>query len=46
MRHPQVSVEPDLGPRRRLLAVCAVIMMVLTFIPAPFGGAGVFSLWR
>ena len=46
MRHPQVPVEPDLGPERRLLAAFAVIMLVLTFVPAPFGGAGVFSLFR
>jgi membrane-associated protease RseP (regulator of RpoE activity) len=46
MRHPQVPPEPSLDPRRKLLAVFAVIMLVLTFIPAPFGGAGVLSLWR
>jgi hypothetical protein len=46
MRHPQVPVEPPLGPQRRLLAVFAVVMLVLTFVPAPFGGAGAFSLFR
>jgi membrane-associated protease RseP (regulator of RpoE activity) len=46
MRHPQVPAEPDLGPRRRLLAVFAVIMLVLTFIPAPFRGAGLLSLFQ
>ncbi len=46
MRHPQVSVEPDLGSQRRLLALCALIMLALTFVPAPFGGAGVFSMFK
>jgi membrane-associated protease RseP (regulator of RpoE activity) len=46
MRHPQVPVEPPLGPQRRLLAVFAVVMLALTFVPAPFGGAGAFSLFR
>jgi len=46
MRHPQVPVEPAMGYRRRLLAACALVMLVLTFVPAPFGGAGVFSLFR
>jgi membrane-associated protease RseP (regulator of RpoE activity) len=46
MRHPQVSVEPGLSPRRKLLAIGALIMFALTFIPAPFGGAGVISFWR
>jgi len=45
-RHPQVPVEPDMGPRRRLLAAFAAFMLVLTFVPAPFGGAGVLSLFR
>jgi len=42
MRHPQVSPEPGLSPGRKLLAVFAVVMLVLTFIPAPFAGAGIF----
>jgi membrane-associated protease RseP (regulator of RpoE activity) len=46
MRHPQVPPEPDLGPRRRLLAIFAVILLVLTFIPEPFRDAGVLSLFR
>jgi len=46
MRHPQVPVEPGMGSGRRLLAACAVVMLVLTFVPAPFGGAGAFSLFR
>lgn len=46
MRHPQVPPEPELDPQRRLLAICAVGMLVVSFVPAPFGGAGVFSLLR
>ena len=46
MRHPQVPATPELGPRRRLLAIFAVIMLVLTFVPGPFRGAGVLSLFR
>ena len=46
MRHPQVPLEPDLDSPRKLLALFALIMLALTFIPAPFGGAGVLSVWR
>jgi hypothetical protein len=35
MRHPKVPAEPDLGHGRRLLAIVALLMLVLTFIPAP-----------
>ena len=45
-RHPQVPPEPKLGRQRRQLAVFALIMLALTFVPAPFGGAGVLSLFR
>ena len=45
-RHPQVPPEPELDPRRRRLAVFALAMLALTFVPAPFGGAGAFSLFR
>lgn len=46
MRHPQVPSEPDLGAGRKLLGVFALVMLILTFIPAPFGGAGLWSLFR
>ena len=45
-RHPQVPTLPELDRPRRRLAVVAVVMLALTFVPAPFGGAGVFSLLR
>ena len=45
-RHPQVPPEPELDPQRRRLAVFALAMLALTFVPAPFGGAGLASLVR
>lgn len=46
MRHPAVPQYPPLDARRKLLAVFALVMFVLTLIPAPFLGAGLWSLWR
>lgn len=37
MRHPGVSEWPGLTPGRRLLAVAALLMLVLTFAPMPIG---------
>jgi len=45
-RHPPVPLEPDLDGGRKLLAAFAVVMLVLTFVPAPFRDAGVLSLFR
>jgi len=45
-RHPPVPLEPELSPGRKLLAALAVMMLVLTFIPEPFRGGGLFSLFR
>lgn len=45
-RHPQVPPEPELNPQRRQLAVFALAMLALTFVPAPFAGAGLSSLFR
>jgi membrane-associated protease RseP (regulator of RpoE activity) len=36
MRHPMVVDWPGIGPGRRLLAAFAVLMLILTFTPAPF----------
>lgn len=46
MRHPAVPEYPPLDMKRKLLAVFAVVMFVLTLIPAPFLGAGLWNLWR
>jgi membrane-associated protease RseP (regulator of RpoE activity) len=39
MRHPQVPPWPGLRPGRKLLAVLALLMLILTFVPEPFTGA-------
>jgi membrane-associated protease RseP (regulator of RpoE activity) len=43
MRHPQVPREPGLSAKRHLLAVFAVVMLLLTFVPAPFGNTGLYA---
>jgi membrane-associated protease RseP (regulator of RpoE activity) len=40
MRHPQVAPWPHLKGRRRWLALLALVLLVLTFVPEPFPGAG------
>lgn len=44
MRHPQVPSWPYPDPRRRALALFAAVMLVLTFIPAPFHKSGIIDL--
>jgi membrane-associated protease RseP (regulator of RpoE activity) len=39
-RHPAVPVWPDLGPARKRLAFVPVLLLVLTFVPAPILGQG------
>jgi membrane-associated protease RseP (regulator of RpoE activity) len=34
-RHPQIALYPELGAGRRMLALLALLMLLLTFIPAP-----------
>jgi len=36
MRHPQVILWPGVNDKRKLLALLALLMLVLTFVPAPF----------
>lgn len=43
MRHPNVPKWPDLDPTRRGLAVLALLMLVLTFVSAPFQGAALLG---
>lgn len=38
-RHPQIPSYPELGHGRRMLAIVALIMLVLTFMPAPLPGS-------
>src|SRR5467141_1022753 len=44
-RHPRVPRYPDVSGRRRVLAVCAVLMLVLTFTPAPFTQSSGREVW-
>lgn len=41
--HPPVAPWPELSPRRRLMAVMALGLLVLTFVPAPMLGQGWFA---
>ncbi len=45
-RHPQVPTTPGLGTGRHFLAVFALVMLLVTFVPAPFGDAGFYSMLR
>jgi membrane-associated protease RseP (regulator of RpoE activity) len=42
-RHPQVAPWPDITRGRKWLSIAALIMLVLTFVPAPFAGMGLKS---
>jgi membrane-associated protease RseP (regulator of RpoE activity) len=49
MRHPAVPLFPEITRGRRRLAIVALIMLVLTFAPAPFSHRSLFELpqqWR
>ena len=37
MRHPEVSEWPEITNGRRWLALAALVMLILTFVPAPIG---------
>jgi hypothetical protein len=45
LRHPRVPRYPDVSGRRRVLAGCAVLMLVLTFTPAPFTHSSGRDVW-
>jgi hypothetical protein len=36
LRHPIVPEYPDVGPRRKAMALVALSMFLLTFVPEPF----------
>jgi membrane-associated protease RseP (regulator of RpoE activity) len=44
MRHPPVPEYPPLDAKRKLLSISALLMFVLTIIPAPFGGASLMEV--
>jgi Zn-dependent protease len=46
MRHPAVTEWPDITPLRRCLAVCALLMLILTMAPAPVGPQSVLDSIR
>jgi membrane-associated protease RseP (regulator of RpoE activity) len=46
MRHPHVPLVPLMPYNHRWLCVLAVILLVLTFLPAPFSGTSVIDLFR
>jgi membrane-associated protease RseP (regulator of RpoE activity) len=39
VRHPLVPAWPGLRTNRKLLALLALLMLILTFVPEPFNGA-------
>src|SRR6202165_2100786 len=45
LRHPGVARYPDVSGRRRVLATCAALMLVLTFTPAPFTHSSGRDVW-
>src|SRR4051794_24655972 len=45
-RHPQVSLYPALDGKRLALAAFALLMLVLTLMPAPFQGTSGIDTWH
>ncbi len=45
LRHPRVPRYPGVSGRRRVLAICAALMLVLTFTPAPFTHSAGRDVW-
>ena len=46
MRHPGVSEYPEITSGRRWLALAALVMLVLTFVPAPIGQSAALDSTR
>ncbi|HWR35654.1 MAG TPA: site-2 protease family protein [Clostridia bacterium] len=46
MRHPNVPVWPDLNRSRRRLAVLALVLLLVTIVPAPFKHSAFLDLFR
>ncbi len=46
MRHPQVPTMPGITRGRKLLFLCAMAMLALTFVFAPFQGGGIADIVR
>ena len=45
-RHPQVSLYPPLDAKRKALAALALVILVLTFISAPFDKGSLLDSWQ
>ncbi len=45
MRHPRVAPYPNVSGRRRLLAICAGLMLILSFTPSPFTHSSGKEVW-
>jgi Zn-dependent protease len=45
-RHPRVPRYPDVSGPRRIVALCAVLMLVLTFTPTPLTHGSGREAWR
>jgi len=46
MRHPMVAEWPGVAGYRRWLAAFALLMLVVTFAPAPFANSSLVQVWR
>jgi membrane-associated protease RseP (regulator of RpoE activity) len=46
MRHPHVPPFPRLPGKYRWLGLVALLLLVLTFLPAPFSGTSVLDMFR
>lgn len=47
MRHPQVAMWPEPGVGRKVLAIVALAMLILTITPVPFPGGSVMDImWQ
>jgi Zn-dependent protease len=46
LRHPRVPRYPDVSGRRRILAICALLVLALTFAPAPLKNGSGRDFWR
>lgn len=45
LRHPRVPPYPNVTGRRRLLAACAALMLVVSFTPAPSANSSGREVW-
>jgi Zn-dependent protease len=45
LRHPRVPAYPEVAGRRRVLAMCAALMLILSFTPAPFTHSSGREVW-